>query len=127
MLRIPGSHNSKCVIRNNNSVGPTTEVKIIQKWDGNRPAINWLLRDFRRYLIQEQIDNNVVKRKKSKTTSTKRLWIETSLDITIEDYRKYANNNKPIVYNEIRNLSKYHCYVYAESILKEHSILSLDE
>jgi hypothetical protein len=47
MLRIPGSHNLECVKRNNNSLVSTTEVKIIQKWDGKRPAINWLLRDFR--------------------------------------------------------------------------------
>ena len=43
MLRIPGSTNSK-----NN-----TQVQIIQRWNGTRPAINWLLRDYRRYLIQE--------------------------------------------------------------------------
>jgi Primase X len=94
MLRIPGSHNSECVKRKNNSLGPTTEVKIVQKWDGVRPAINWLLRDFRRYLIQEKIDKNVPERKRSspntKITSTKRLWIETLLDTPIEDYRKYA-------------------------------------
>ncbi|MFZ0510272.1 MAG: DNA primase noncatalytic subunit PriX [Candidatus Nitrosopolaris sp.] len=94
MLRIPGSHNSECVKRNNNSLGPTTEVKIVQKWDGNRPAINWVLRDFRRYLIQEKIDNNIAERKRSspitKITSTKCLWIEALLDAPIEDYRKYA-------------------------------------
>jgi hypothetical protein len=94
MLRIPGSHNSECFKRNNNTLGPATEVKIIQKWDGNRPAINWLLRDFRRYLIQEKIDNNIVERKRSrfssKTTPTIRLWIETLLETPIEDYRKYA-------------------------------------
>ncbi|MGB6455369.1 MAG: hypothetical protein WBH47_12885, partial [Streptosporangiaceae bacterium] len=65
MLRIPGSHNLECVKRNNNSTGPTTEVKIIQKWDGNRPAINWLLLDFRRYLIQEKIDNHVAEIKRT--------------------------------------------------------------
>jgi len=24
-------------------------------WDGQRPCINWILRDFRRYLIQKKI------------------------------------------------------------------------
>ena len=43
MLRVPGSINSK-----NNTL-----LHIIQHWNGTRPAINWLLRDFRRYLIQE--------------------------------------------------------------------------
>ena len=37
LARIPGTINSKCV----------QEVKIIQRWDGQRPAINYLLRDFR--------------------------------------------------------------------------------
>jgi hypothetical protein len=94
MLRIPGSHNLECVKRNNNCSDSTTEVKIIQRWDGNRPAINWILRDFRRYLIQEKIDNKVAERKRSspntKIMPTKRLWIETLLDTPIEDYRKYA-------------------------------------
>ena len=47
MLRIPGSINSK-----NNA-----QVQIIQRWNGTRPAINWLLRDYRRYLIQEVMSN----------------------------------------------------------------------
>jgi hypothetical protein len=55
--------------------GSTTEVKIIQKWDGNRPAINWLLREFRRYLIQEKIDNNVAER----TVSAVNIWFEAGL------------------------------------------------
>jgi hypothetical protein len=52
-------------VLNNNCSDSATEVKIIQKWDGNRPAINWILRDFRRYLIQEKIDNKVAERKRS--------------------------------------------------------------
>ena len=43
MLRIPGSINSK----------NDEQVRIIQHWNSIRPAINWLLRDYRRYLIQE--------------------------------------------------------------------------
>jgi hypothetical protein len=35
MLRLPGSHNSKCVGANNGILSPKTEVKIIQEWDGN--------------------------------------------------------------------------------------------
>ncbi len=77
VLRIPGSHNSKCAERNNDTSGVTTEVRIIQKWDGNRPAINWVLRDFSRYLIQEKINDTTDERKRSryspaaKTASTK--------------------------------------------------------
>ena len=44
MIRIPGSVNSK----------NGQQVKVIQQWDGKRVQINYLLRDFRRYLIQEK-------------------------------------------------------------------------
>ena len=33
------------------------EVKIMQRWDGKRPSIQPLLRDFRRWLIQKRIDD----------------------------------------------------------------------
>jgi hypothetical protein len=45
MLRIPGSINSK----------NGDQVRIFQKWDGQRPYINWILKDFQRYLIQKKI------------------------------------------------------------------------
>jgi hypothetical protein len=69
LLRVPGSHNWECVKRNNNRLDSTTEVKVVQKWDGKRPPINWVLRDFRRYLIQEKIDNNLAERKWSRFSS----------------------------------------------------------
>jgi hypothetical protein len=122
MLRIPGSHNCECVRRNNNSLDSTTEVKIKQKWDGNRPAINWLLRDFRRYLIQEKIDNNVAVRKWSRlsptakaTTPAKRLWIEILLDTPIEDYREEAIRR--IIAPYLINIRK-HAYDDAFNIMK---------
>jgi hypothetical protein len=121
MSRIPGSHNWECVKRNNNSLDSTTEVKIIQKWDGKRPAINWLLRDFRRYLIQEKIDNSVSEIKRTrlsptaKETPAKRMWIETLLETPIEDYRKeairriiapYLVNIKKLAYDNAFNVTK---------------------
>jgi Primase X len=121
MLRVPGSHNSECVKRNNNSLGSMTEVKIMQKWDGKRPAINWLLRDFRRYLIQEKIEHNVAERKRArlsptaKATPAKRLWIEILLDIPIADYRKeairrivapYLINIRKLAYDDAFNVAK---------------------
>ena len=36
LVRVPGTINSKC----------RQEVKIIQRWDGQKPAINYLLHDF---------------------------------------------------------------------------------
>jgi hypothetical protein len=52
LLRIPGCLNSKCVSKEQDP-----EVKIIQEWDGKRPSIKPLLRDFRRWLIQKMIDD----------------------------------------------------------------------
>lgn len=46
---MPGSVNSK------NSCEPgKEEVKIIQRWNGERPYINYILRDFRDYLIEQK-------------------------------------------------------------------------
>jgi hypothetical protein len=51
MVRIPGSHNSKCVQRNELS-----QVKIIQKWDGVRPKIKTkMLSDFYICLADQKI------------------------------------------------------------------------
>ena len=56
-VRIPGTVNSKC----------GQVVKIIQMWDGQRPGINYLLHDFRRWLIVESLNNSdypkIVKRR----------------------------------------------------------------
>lgn len=76
----------------------STEVKIIQRWDGKRPVINWLLRDFRRYLIQDKINDTFkdakLKRKRSAyhatTTNRSISWIESLLKTSIEDYRKFV-------------------------------------
>ena len=45
LVRIPGTINSKC----------GQVVKLVQRWDSQRPAIQCLLRDFRRWLISEQM------------------------------------------------------------------------
>jgi hypothetical protein len=50
-LRVPGSINSK----------NGQQVRILQRWDGNRPYINWILKDFYDYLV------NKSKRPKSKS------------------------------------------------------------
>jgi hypothetical protein len=43
-LRVPGSFNSK----------NSEPVRILQKWDGKRPDINWILRDFK-YLVDKSL------------------------------------------------------------------------
>jgi hypothetical protein len=86
MLRVPGSISSKNM----------AQVRIIQKWDGIRPAINWILRDYRRYLIREKFDEVLTSRKlngyHSDNTyqSSKISWIESLLQTPIADHRKYA-------------------------------------
>ena len=49
MLRVPGSHNSKCVRANNGVLNEVnTEVKIIHEWNGHRPTIMLASREFSR-------------------------------------------------------------------------------
>jgi hypothetical protein len=112
MIRIPGSINSK-----NNET-----VRIVQEWNGIRPAINWLLRDYRRYLIQQKISNRISERKlrysaatKALSSSAKRTWIEIFLNTAIHDYRKnalrlivapYLINIKKLTYDDAFNVAK---------------------
>ena len=59
MVRIPGTFNSK----------NKEQVKIIQKWDGTSPAVQWITNDFKCYLIQKRIDK-INQRQKSKKKAT---------------------------------------------------------
>jgi hypothetical protein len=118
LLRIPYTLNSKCKGEEMRS----GQVTIIQKWDGNRPPINYLLRDFRRYLINERI-NEVQRQKQSKNHSLDRSrssnnivpWIEKLIQTPIEDHRKFAVwrilapyliNIKKLSYNEAFSIIK---------------------
>ena len=100
LLRIPGSLNSKCIP--NKDQDP--EVKIIERWDGKRPSIQPLLRDFRRWLIQKIIDDIEELKKQEKKRArfqiitsqnqskaiTKIKWIEKGiLESPLPDHRKY--------------------------------------
>jgi len=135
LLRVPGTHNAKCVEKNNGRLDSTTEVKVTQKWNDNRPAINLILRDFRRYLIQERIDNNVAERKRSQflskvkktdwysdSTTRRTSWIEILLDTPIEDYRKEAIRQiiAPYLIN-IRKLPYDDAYTIAKNWLNNCS------
>jgi Primase X len=83
LVRVPGTMNSKCA----------QEVKVIQRWDGQRPAINYLLRDFRRWLINEKIMQRWTIRRTGRAQtikSTAILWIEKLLQTPLDDYRKFA-------------------------------------
>jgi hypothetical protein len=80
LVRIPGTINSKC----------RQTVRIVQRWDDQRPAINYLLRDFRRWLIDEKLaQSRRPKMARPQTTnSTTIRWIEKLLNTPLDDYRK---------------------------------------
>jgi hypothetical protein len=85
LVRIPGTINSKC--------GQT--VEIVQRWDGQRPAIQYLLLQFRIWLIDEKIEqrrqmNNRTARLQMINSPTTIWWIEKLLQTPIDDYRKLA-------------------------------------
>jgi hypothetical protein len=81
LVRIPGTINSKCA----------QEVKMIQRWDSQRPAINYLLRGFMRWLINEKILQRLtIRRGRAQTIkSTTNSWFEKLLQTPIDDYRKF--------------------------------------
>ena len=88
LVRVPGTINSKN--------GGDQQVRVIQKWNGKRPAIQWITADFRDHLIQTRIDKIREKgtRKSSFNKHTYTIikieWIETLLQTPLEDYRKYC-------------------------------------
>lgn len=92
LLRIPYTLNSKC----NGEEITAGQIAIIQKWDGQKPAINYLLRDFRRYLINERIrELQRQKQRKNhyldKSHSNNVIpWIEKLIEMPVEDHRKFA-------------------------------------
>jgi hypothetical protein len=93
MLRIPGSINSKS----------GQAIRIIQRWNGCRPQINYLLRDFRRYLIDQKFQQLKHQQSYLKKCCLKKCcpikysnkgsnstinWIERLLNTPICNYRK---------------------------------------
>ena len=51
MLRIPGSHNSRCVQRNNGIVEPASQVRVIKYWNKQGAPIYLLVGSFLAYLV----------------------------------------------------------------------------
>ena len=121
MVRIPGSLNSKCVTK-----GEDSEVNIIQRWNGSRPPIQPMLREFRRWLIQKKIYafeelkkqekfQMTVSKKQERTNTIK--WIENGiLQRPLSDHRKYIiwRILSPYLIN-VRKLPKEEAY----SLMKE--------
>jgi len=121
LVRIPGSLNSKCI-----SKAEDAEVQIIQKWDGVKPSIQPMLREFRRWLIQKKIDSfeELKKQEKFHITVSKNQkrtnaikWIEKGIfEHPVSDHRKYIiwRILSPYLLN-VKRLPKEEAY----SVMKE--------
>src|SRR5215208_3155501 len=95
LLRIPNSFNSKCLARGESF--ENSKVKILQEWNRERPSVKYLLSDFRRYLINQKINDLNKKRELErrlaiKSNSNNIFWIEKLLNTPISDFRKNATN-----------------------------------
>jgi hypothetical protein len=89
LIRVPGTINSKY----------NQEVRIVQSWDGVRPPIQYLLRDYRTWLVSEKINDKLEEKRPRRYRNSKNThhnwtntipWIEKLLHVPIEDHRKYA-------------------------------------
>jgi hypothetical protein len=108
MVRIPGSYNSNYIQFNDMgkvvNISPESEVKIVQRWDGYRPNIKWLLNGYWIYLIQER-NNEALKtmqdeqkrlrfeskyRISNKQQISRIVWIESLHGKSLDDFRKYC-------------------------------------
>ncbi len=69
LIRIPATHNSKCIEKGLSF--EDSKVKVIKKWNGFRPPIQLLTREFWKWLIQEEIKQS------SKANSIKNGQINT--------------------------------------------------
>ena len=100
LLRVPDSINSKNGQR----------VRIIQEWNGYRIPIQYMLRDFRRYLIQERIDSGYY-------TNNEQLVSSPTNNSDSSSFSKWINHNHSgsrsiewiewLLQNPIRNQRKY--------------------
>lgn len=100
LLRIPGSHNSKLVYKNNNTTDESTQVKVIQEWNGQRPNIRLLLGTFHAHLVDQKIKglqkHDELNHRRVNTFRgysiiiNKISWIEKLLQVPLPDNRKYC-------------------------------------
>jgi hypothetical protein len=93
LIPIPGTINSKC----------NQEVRIIDRWDGTRPPIKYVLRESRTWLVSEKIKSQLIEKRHLKYAKRGKngswnygkgrntvLRIEKLLQRPIADHRKYA-------------------------------------
>jgi hypothetical protein len=101
LIRIPLSYNSKRVEKNNGVADSSTQVQVIQKWDGYRPMINPLLYEFYIWIAGKKISEinqlqkqTMMKKKAKKYNNTNIIinWIERLLHTPIADHRKFVSH-----------------------------------
>ena len=111
LVRVPHTLNSKCIDLQTGNYIKDPEVKIIQRWDGQRPAINYILRRFRSWLINDAIKEKLeVQSRQDDFRKLKNKWsyghynnnshnhhyyydyIEKLLQTPIKDFRKRASS-----------------------------------
>ena len=96
LLRVPYTLNSKCLYTKMSE--EESELKVIQNWNNHAANINeiaLLLSGFYTHLVnlKNESDKNAtkgIKRKFGSNTSNSISWIETLLQITLLDHRKYV-------------------------------------
>lgn len=94
LIRIPNTLNSKC-LADGKSHG-NSKVKIIQEWNGYRLPIQLLTKEFRRWLTQEEFNQESADRKTKRSQNFQHYtsnnfqinWIERLLQTGIPDGRK---------------------------------------
>jgi hypothetical protein len=104
MLRIPGSFNSKRIPLNDRGeiigdIPPEAEVRVIQRWEGNKPSIKplltpyyiWLqaaaIKDIQRWKAEQKKSRKCRHRHRDKKTIG---WIEKLCDKPLDDFREYC-------------------------------------
>jgi hypothetical protein len=102
LLRIPGSHNSKC-----KAEGKDPEVKIMQEWDGFRPDVKLMLGSFHSYLVAKKLEEDQKREKYSNHSLDTQngqvtYWIEKLIDTPLDDFRQIARDLIIIPYLIVR-------------------------
>jgi hypothetical protein len=120
LVRVPGTINSK----------NGQQVQVIQRWDGKRPAVQWITSDFRDHLIQkrnDKIEENKMRRKNKVSINSqgdrhnnKIDWIERLLQTPIEDGRKQClwRILCPYIIN-IRKVAEQEAFIMLDEWLKK--------